>query len=533
VKVPFPFSEHSVPSALIVKFSDPTTVTFVVYLLGMVGLGFLAWRSTKSFSDYILGGRRLGSFVTAMSAGASDMSGWLLLGLPGAVYASGLSECWIALGLVLGAWLNWRIVAGRLRVYTELANNSLTLPDYFTHRFEDPGNLTRVLAALIILVFFAIYCASGMVAGARLFERTFGLSYGVALWGSAAATILYVFVGGFLAVSWTDTVQATLMILALLIAPLFVLIKTGGFTEILTVIRNADPNHLDFFRGTSWIGIISLLAWGLGYMGQPHILARFMSASSIKAIPNARRISMTWMVLCLLGAMTVGFFAIAYFEVNPHLAAPVHSNNETVFIVISQLLFHPWVAGILLAAILAAVMSTLSSQLLVCSSALTQDFYSALLRPSATGTELVWFGRAMVLAVSIAAIGVASNPNSRVLELVGYAWAGFGSAFGPVILLSLTWPRMTRRGALAGMLTGTMTVIVWRNTAWWGLYEMVPGFTLAFVATIIFSLTDRPPAVSTRKTFAQMLDQASQKQSADRSGTAQKEKGEPEQAPKS
>lgn len=354
-----------------------------------------------------------------------------------ALYGAGLSESWIALGLILGAWFNWSVVAGRLRVYTELTRNALTLPDYFTHRFEDRGRMLRVLSAVVILVFFTIYCASGMVAGARLFERTFGLSYPAALWGSAFATILYVFVGGFLAVSWTDTVQALLMIFALLLAPVVVLVKAGGLDQALTIIRSVDARHLDWFRGTSWVGIVSLLAWELGYMGQPHILARFMSASSIKVIPNARRIGMTWMVLCLIGAVAVGFFGIAYFSAHPEQAGPVRENRETVFITLSQVLFNPWIAGILLSAILAAVMSTLSCQLLVCSSALTEDFYKSFLRPNAQQTELVWVGRAMVLLVSGVAIFIASNPDSRVLGLVGYAWAGFGAAFGPVVVFSV------------------------------------------------------------------------------------------------
>jgi sodium/proline symporter len=484
----------------------PTFLTFFLYFAGMVTLGVIAWRGTKTLSDYILGGRRFGSFVTAMSAGASDMSGWLLMGLPGAVYASGLSESWIAIGLVLGAWFNWYLVAGRLRVYTELAHNSLTLPDYFTHRFADPGKLLRVISALIILVFFTIYCASGMVAGARLFERTFNLSYDVALWASAAATVLYVFLGGFLAVSWTDTVQATLMIMALLLAPVVVLLKAGGMDQVVLVVRSVDPNHLNLLRGTSWIGIISLLAWGLGYMGQPHILVRFMSASGLRAIPNARRISMTWMILCLLGAIAVGIFGIAYFAAHPEQSGPVRGNPETVFIALSQLLFDPWIAGFLLAAILAAVMSTLSCQLLVCSSALTQDFYKAFLRPNAGQPELVWFGRFMVLTVAIVAIVIASNPETRVLALVGYAWAGFGSAFGPVILLSVTWPRMTRRGALFGMITGAITVIVWRNAGWWGLYEMIPGFAFSGAVIVVVSLLDAPPGQTVSATFTRMRE---------------------------
>lgn len=482
------------------NLTHPTTITFLIYIAAMVGIGFAGWSSTKNFPDYILGGRRLGSFVTAMSAGASDMSGWLLMGLPGALYASGLSESWISVGLILGAWFNWRVVAGRLRVYTELARNALTLPDYFTHRFEDRGKLLRIFSALVILVFFTIYCASGMVAGAQLFKRTFEVSYPMALWTSACATILYVFVGGFLAVSWTDTVQALLMIGALLLAPVVVIIKAGGPAQALTIIRDIDPKYLDWFRGTSWIGIISLLAWGLGYFGQPHILARFMSASSVKVMPRARRIGMTWMILCLLGAMAVGFFGIAYFAAHPEQAGPVKANRETVFITLSQVLFNPWIAGILLAAILAAIMSTLSCQLLLCSSALTEDFYRTFFRRNASQVELVWIGRGMVLLVSAVAIGIAANPESRVLSLVGYAWAGFGS----VVLLSLLWPRMTGQGALAGMVTGAVTVIVWRNAGWWGLYEMVPGFVLACLAIIVGSLMDHPPAATVMETFAKM-----------------------------
>jgi sodium/proline symporter len=487
-----------------VNFTNPTTITFVIYILAMIGIGFAAWRYTRDLSDYILGGRSLGSFVTAMSAGASDMSGWLLLGLPGAVYASGVSESWIAIGLIIGAWFNWQFVAGRLRVYTEITRNALTLPDYFTHRFEDKTKILRVIAALVILVFFTIYCASGMVAGARLFEQTFGLSYDTALWAGAAATILYVFVGGFLAVSWTDTVQASLMIFALLLTPVMVIMHAGGFADAVQAINTLDVKYSDMFHGTTTIGIISLMAWGLGYMGQPHILARFMAISSVDAMPNARRIGMTWMILCLGGAVAVGYFGIAYFAANPQQGATVQANHETVFITLSQVLFNPWIAGVLLSAILAAVMSTLSCQLLVSSSALTEDFYKVFFRPDASQKELVWVGRLMVLLVAVIAIVIARDPASKVLGLVGYAWAGFGAAFGPVVILSLLWPRMTRNGALAGMLVGALTVIIWRNGAWFGLYEMVPGFLLSGAAIILFSLLDKAPSMRMQQDFAQM-----------------------------
>ena len=473
--------------------STPTLITFVIYIAAMILIGFIAYRATKNFSDYILGGRSLGSFVTALSAGASDMSGWLLLGLPGAFYVGGFSEAWIAVGLVIGAWANWRYVAAPLRLYTERSQNALTLPDYFTHRFEDRNKLLRSVSAAIILVFFAVYCAAGIVAGARLFESVFEVPYAQAIWYGAAATILYTFVGGFLAVSWTDTVQATLMFFALILTPIFVVLKLGGPETAITLVEQVDPANLQFFKGATVLGVVSLLAWGLGYVGQPHILARFMAAESVRTIPAARRIAMTWMVLCLAGAMGVGFFGIAWFEANPARAGAVADNPERVFIELSTLLFNPWIAGVLLSAILAAVMSTLSCQLLVCSSAITEDFYKGFLRPKAGHKELVWVGRFAVLAVAMLAIWLAADPDSRVLGLVSYAWAGFGAAFGPVVVLSLFWKGTTRNGALAGMIVGALVVIGWKQLDT-GLYEMVPGVALATLAIVLVSRFGSAPS---------------------------------------
>ena len=482
------------------NFTDPTVIMFSIYLFAMLFIGFLGYRSTNNLDDYILGGRSLGSFVTALSAGASDMSGWLLMGLPGAVYLSGLSEAWIGVGLVMGAYLNWRFVAARLRLYTERSGNALTLPDFFANRFEDNAKLLRVLTTLVILVFFTIYCASGVVAGARLFENMFGMPYQTALWVGAACTISYVFIGGFLAVSWTDTIQASLMITALLVAPVvgYLAITNGlqpqqSFTELM------EPAKLDLMRGASLVGIVSLLAWGLGYFGQPHILVRFMAAESASIIPAARRISMTWMILCLAGAVAVGFVGIPYFLTHSGGAAAVNANSETVFIEMAKQLFNPWVAGLLLAAILAAVMSTLSCQLLVCSSALTEDIYRTFLRKNATQTELVWVGRAMVMTIALVAIAIASNPESKVLGMVSYAWAGFGAAFGPVVILSLFWSRMTRNGALAGILVGAVTVVVWKNYIGLGLYEIVPGFALATLAAVLVSRMGQPSSSMLQK----------------------------------
>ncbi len=476
-------------------FLNPTVITFVLYIFVMVGIGLYAYKSTSDFSDYILGGRSLGSVVTALSAGASDMSGWLLMGLPGAIYLSGLSEAWIAIGLVIGAWLNWLLVAGRLRVHTEVQNNSLTLPDYFTSRFGDKKKVLRIISAMVILVFFAIYCASGMVAGARLFESIFGLSYVTALWISAIATISYVCIGGFLAISWTDTFQAGLMIFALILTPIMTYLAIGDLSQFQHLLDTARPHAGNMLSGLSFIAIISSCAWGLGYFGQPHILVRFMAADSVRSIPQARRIGMTWMILCLAGAVAVGYIGIAYFHAHPELGAAVQNNPEMIFMELTKILFNPWIAGVVLAAILAAVMSTLSCQLLVCSSTLTEDLYKGFVRKHASQNELVWIGRLMVLAISVLAIVLAFNPTSKVLGLVAYAWAGFGAAFGPLIILSLFWKRMTLNGAIAGVIVGAVTVIVWKNTlaASTGLYEIMPGFVLSFISIVVVTLLGKAP----------------------------------------
>lgn len=484
--------------------STPMVAMFVLYILAMLLIGWLGYRATTDLSDYILGGRRLGSFVTALAAGASDMSGWLLMGLPGAIFLSGISESWIAIGLIIGAYLNWKFVAARLRVYTEKSGNALTLPDYFSNRFADHSHILRVVSAVVILVFFTLYAASGVVAGARLFESMFGMPYATALWVGAFCTIAYVFIGGFLAVSWTDTVQASLMFTALVVAPLMVIFSLGGPGPSIDAVATINPQLLDLFRNLDVIAIVSLLAWGLGYFGQPHILVRFMAAESVRTIPNARRISMTWMILCLGGAVAVGFFGVAYFAAHPDQAAGVTANSERVFIELSLQLFWPWVAGLFLAAVLAAIMSTLSAQLLVCSSSLTQDIYKTFLRKDASQSELVWFGRGMVFMVALIAIWLASDPNSKVLGMVSYAWAGFGAAFGPVVILSLVWKRMTRNGALAGMIVGAATVLVWKQYGWFNLYEIVPGFILAWIAIYVVSIMGSEPEAGVQTTFEEV-----------------------------
>ena len=477
--------------------STPTLITFIVYIIGMLIIGFLFYRLTNNLSDYVLGGRRLGGGVAALSAGASDMSGWLLLGLPGAMYASGMNQVWIAVGLSIGAYLNWQFVAKRLRHYTEVAQDSITVPDYLENRFRDRSKLLRVVSALVILLFFAFYTSSGMVAGATLFEKSFGLEYTTALWIGAAVIISYTFLGGFLAVSWTDFFQGLLMFLALIIVPAIVINSVGGWNETVNQVGKVDPTKLDIFHDMTTLGIISLMAWGLGYFGQPHIIVRFMAVKSIREIPKARFVGITWMVFALYGAIFTGFAGIVYFADQPL------ENAETVFITLSQVLFNPWVAGVLLAAILSAIMSTIDSQLLVSSSALTEDFYKAIMRKNASQTELVWVGRITVVAIAVIAIILAYDPESTVLGLVAYAWGGFGAAFGPVIILSLFWKRMTRNGALVGMILGAVTVVVWKQFegGLFEVYEIVPGFILCTLGIIVFSLLDKKPTTEIQTEF--------------------------------
>lgn len=484
------------------SMSTPTLLTFIVYLIGMLIIGFLAYRLTDNLSDYVLGGRRLGPGVAALSAGASDMSGWLLLGLPGALYAAGMNQVWIAVGLSIGAYLNWQFVAKRLRVYTEVARDAITVPDYLENRFYDDSKLLRVISAVVILLFFTFYTSSGMVAGATLFEKSFGLDYSVALWVGAIVIISYTFLGGFLAVCWTDFIQGLLMFLALILVPIVVISADGGWSQAVSNVGAVDSTKLDIFHDVTLFGIISLMAWGLGYFGQPHIVVRFMAVRTSRDISKARLIGMTWMVLSLYGAIFTGFAGIAYFADGPL------ENPETVFITLSQVLFNPWVGGVLLAAILSAIMSTIDSQLLVSSSALTEDFYKAIIRRNASQHELVWIGRSTVILIALIAIYLARNPESTVLGLVSYAWGGFGAAFGPVIILSLFWRRMTRNGAVTGMIIGALTVIIWKKLegGLFDMYEILPGFIFCTVAIVVVSLLDREPRAEIQAEFDAMRE---------------------------
>ncbi|MBK1674001.1 sodium/proline symporter [Ectothiorhodospira shaposhnikovii] len=480
-----------------VEINFALLATLIVYLILMILVGLLAYRVTSNLSDYILGGRRLGAGTAALSAGASDMSGWLLLGLPGAVYAAGMNQLWIAVGLTIGAYLNWQFVAERLRRFTAAARDSITIPAYFENRFRDDTSALRVVSALVILVFFTFYTSAGLVAAGTLFEGTFGIDYELALAIGAAVILVYTLLGGFLAVSWTDFIQGILMFVALVLVPVITIMNLGGWTETSQMVAQINPGALDAFHDITLFGIISLMAWGLGYFGQPHVLARFMAIRSPGDIPLARFIGITWMVVALFGAMLTGFAGIAYFG-ESGLANP-----ETVFILLIQALFNPWVAGCLIAAVLAAIMSTIDSQLLVSSSALSEDFYKRFFRPGASDTELVWIGRGTVLGIGVLATLLALNPDAAVLDLVSYAWAGFGAAFGPVIILSVFWRGMNRNGALAGIVTGALTVLIWERYegGLFDMYEILPGFILATLAIFLFSRVGKGPTEDMKREF--------------------------------
>lgn len=478
------------------------TGTFLVYLIGMMAIGYYAYKRTSDSADYFLGGRSLGPWPAAISAGASDMSGWLLLGLPGFAYAAGFESFWLAGGLLLGTWANWMFCAKRLRTYTLEVDNAITIPEYLSRRFEDKSKILQIISALMILLFFLFYTSSGLVAGGKLFETVFGLDYQIAVVVGTLCIVSYTMFGGFLAVSWTDLVQGLMMAAALMIVPIAAM--EGGFGQLETDLQNLNPNLLTLWQNIdgeplSVIAIVSLAAWGLGYFGQPHILARFNATRTNKDITTARRIAVTWSFLSMAGALMVGLVGLLYVQKN---MGGELADAETIFMVLVNAVFHPVVAGILLAAILAAIMSTADSQLLVSSSALAEDFYKQMF-PHTSAKTLVNIGRFAVVGLSLVALMLAMNPDSTVLGLVSYAWAGFGAAFGPALLFSLYWRNMNRNGALAGVLVGGITVVVWKQLSGgiFDIYEIVPGFILASIAIVLVSRMTGGAKSSVIKTF--------------------------------
>ncbi len=486
--------------------SDQTfqLIAIGIYFAVMLSIGFYAYRQTSDLDDYMLAGRDLPPGVAALSAGASDMSGWLLMGLPGAIYATGLVEAWIAIGLTIGAYLNWRFVAPRLRSYTEVANNSITVPSFLENRFRDRSHALRLVAGIIILVFFTFYVSSGMVAGGVFFESSFNSNYLFGMLLVASITLIYTLFGGFLGASLTDVAQGLLMLAALIVVPIVTILSVGGLDEVFSGINAADAavnatvtdpaeelNRTSLLFGGTFLGIISAAAWGLGYFGQPHIIVRFMALRSAADAKAGRRIGIGWMVLVAAGAIFTGLIGIGYF----YNEGRELGNPETVFLELSQIMFHPLIAGFVLAAVLAAIMSTVSSQLIVCSSALVEDIWKVFGK-EATSAQQVMLGRLGVLGVAVVAGVLAIDPQSNILGLVGFAWAGFGAAFGPIILLSLFWRRLTATGALCGMIAGAVVVGVWGNVdALSGfLYEIIPGFLACLLAAYAVSLATRPSA---------------------------------------
>lgn len=465
-------------------------ITFTLYLLLMLGIGVFAWTKTNSLSDYILGGRKLGCWTTALSAGASDMSAWLLLGLPGYAYVAGYEAIWIAVGLMMGTTLNWFLVAPGLRLQSEAMGNALTIPEFLENRFQDKTHAIRTISAIFILFFFIFYTSSGLVAGGKLFESVFNLPYHWAVVTGTVAILVYTTLGGFLAVSWTDLFQGLLMSLALVITALYALDMSGGWQATQSAMTLHNIALTDLFltldnQTLSKIGIISLLGWGLGYFGQPHILTRFMAIRSHTMIPRARNIALVWTLVSLSCALLIGFSGIALAEINL-----TGTDSEKVFIEIVQLLFHPVPAGICLAAILAAIMSTADSQLLVASTAFTEDLYQALFEREVSQTRLIAIGRIMVVCIALLACLMALHQEETVLGMVAYAWAGFGAAFGPVLLLCLFWKKLTLRGAIGGIIIGATTVILWHQLdgGMFTLYELVPAFFFSAIGCVTLSM---------------------------------------------
>ncbi|TJZ57510.1 sodium/proline symporter PutP [Streptomyces piniterrae] len=491
-------------------------IVFGIFIIVVIIVGIWAYWETPTFPDFALGGRRINALVTALSAEASDMSGWLFLSLPGAVYAAGIGAAWIAVGLIIGTYLNWRCVAPRLRTYTEKADNSLTLSAYLEERFEDRSGNLRTVSATVTVVFFTLYVASGFVAGGLLFQQIFGVDFAFGLTVVAGVMVVYSVLGGFRAVSTTHVVQGALMVFAACALPVIVFGHLGDLCSVHRAIAEKSPALLDMsakasFADGRWgagepLGVIavgSLLAWGLGYFGQPHILARFMAIRSTKDIPLARRIGVSWVVASLTGASLVGLLGIA------SLHQPVR-DQEMVFIELVKQSVNPWFGGVLFVAVLAAIKSTADSQLLVAATSLTEDFFRAFHNRRASDATLVTVTHAALLGVAVVAYGIALS-GGAVLNIVAHAWAGFGAAFGPVLLLSLYWPRMTRAGALAGIVTGALTVVLWKHIDpllgpfRTGVYEMVPGVLAATAAALLFgSFAGRPP----RRSWAGTMQEA-------------------------
>ena len=461
-----------------------TFITFGIYLVFLIGIGVYFYYKTDSHESYVLGDRGVGYWVTALSAQASDMSGWLLLGLPGAVYLSGLTEIWVVIGLASGTYLNWKFVAPALRVQTE-EYNSLTIPSFISKKLDDKKGYIRTFSAIVILFFFTIYSASGLVASGKLFDSLLGIDYkwGVIIGGGTI--IIYTFLGGYLAGVWTDFFQGALMFFAIIVVPVGAYFNAGGIDGISAAMdaREISLNIFRYAKVLSFPVIISGLGWGLGYFGQPHIIVRFMSIDSADELWKSRIVAMIWVIISLLGAIAVGVTGIGVF-LN---VSEMGGDAEKVFIFLINKLFNPWLAGILYAAILSAIMSTISSQLLVSSNTLTEDFYRHIVKREKTNKEMIWLGRWCVMVIFVIASYLAMNPDSKVLEMVSYAWAGFGGVFSPVILFTLYKKDLSWKSVLVSMVIATATVIIWKETGLGKtIYEIVPSFIVNCICIYLF-----------------------------------------------
>lgn len=486
-------------------------IAFAIYLVGMVGIGIWSSKKTNDAEDYFLGGRGLSGPVAALSAQASDMSGWLLMGLPGAVYALGTGQAWIAVGLGIGTALNWLFIARPLRAYTIVANNAMTLPEFFGNRYHDKKKILLGISSAIICIFFLVYTASALASGGKLFSSVFGMDYHIALLLGAAVILLYTFLGGFLAVCTTDFIQGLLMLVALLAVPIVAWkYVSGDFMNLLSSSGVGSGNYLSFFHNgdhkITAIEIISNLGWGLGYCGMPHILVRFMAIKNEKELKKSSCIAIVWVVFSLALAVGIGLIGRAFLYPTI-LGQAGAASTESVFIemikkIFLDLLPLSFIGGIFLCGILAAIMSTADSQLLVCSSGISKDIFKGILKPSATDKEILNIGRITTIAVAIIAIFIAWDPNSSIMGLVSDAWAGLGAAFGPLVVMSLLWKRTNLYGAIAGLLTGAGTVIIWDYLplvhgqtiyAATGLYSLVVGFAISLASIFLVSLLTKEP----------------------------------------
>ncbi len=494
-------------------------VAFVLYLAGMIIVGAICGKKTESAEDYFLGGRRLNGFVAALSAQASDMSGWLLMGLPGSVYAFGTGQAWIAIGLFLGTVCNWLFISKRLRRYTIRANNSLTLPIYFQNRFHDKKKILLLVSSITIVIFFLVYTASALAAGGKLFNSVFGVDYTIALTVGAVVILAYTFMGGFLAVCVTDFIQGTLMLIGILAVPIIAYFMVGG-ENIVAVLNDSNvAGGAEAFMSLShnngepykFIDILSQLAWGLGYCGMPHILVRFMAVKNEKELNKSKVVAIGWVALSLAFACIIGVVGRAYlFPTVLEGAATENVFIQMIIKLFTEDLGLPLIGGLFLCGILAAIMSTADSQLLVSASSVAEDIYKEVMNPKAEDKKVLRISRYTVVVIAILAYLIALNPNSSIMGLVSNAWAGLGSAFGPIVLLSLFWKRTNLQGAVAGICAGAITVLVWDYVplitgqtigGLTGIYSLLVGFAISLVAIVIVSLMTKAPTAEMLQEF--------------------------------